>query len=95
MARYYRGRRGGYGRRRFGRRRYGFRRSFRRFRTRYRTIFRNRYRTRFRRGRTRYRVISRPQGLFGTVKYLVVILLVIFGGIFVWNKYLKGKIIKV
>jgi hypothetical protein len=87
MARYYRG----------GRRRYGFRRSFRRFRTRYRTIFRTRYRTRFRRGRTRYRtrVIRRPNNLFGTLKYIAVIALLVFGGIYVWNHYLKGKLIKV
>lgn len=87
MARYFRRSRGGYGRRRYS----GFRRSFRRFRTRVRTVFR----TRYRRGRTRTRLISRPQGMWGTIKYLVVILLIILGSIYAWNKWLKGKIIKV
>ena len=89
MARYNNYRRRGY--RRFG----GFRRSFRRFRTRYRTIFRTRYRTRYRTMRSPVRRRSygprrsRGNNLVQLIIRLATIALLIFGGIFVWNKYLR------
>lgn len=89
MARYSRSR--SYGRRRYGYRR-RFRRYFSRFRTRYRTIFRTRYRNMRRRG---YSGGSRRYSFTQWIWKLGIVALLIFGGVYVWNNYLKGKIIKV
>lgn len=95
MARYSGYRRRGYGRRRFGysRRRYGFRRGFRRYFTRFRTRYRTMYRTRRRR---RGGVSRRPRFTFGQwIWKLALLVLVLFGGVYVWNKYLRNKIVRV
>lgn len=82
--------------RRFGFRR-GFRRSYSRFRTRFRTIFRTRYRTRYRNARRR-RSSGRSRGgmnnMLPMLKKLCIGALIIFGGIYVWNNFLKAWLTK-
>lgn len=93
MARYSRSRR-------FRRRSYGFRRRFRRFRTRWRVRTRYVFRNRFRSFRRRYRRrpssgASRRYSFGQWIWKLGVIALLICGGFYAWNKWIKGKLIKV